>query len=202
MNPAARVRAFLAMSLDGFIAGDDDDLSWLPEPPYEDAGSAGALTWERFMDDVGALLMGRGTYDVVRSFDVEWPWGDRPVLVATHRELDEGAPEPVRRVEVESPAPQPPHLVGQLLGKDAGLLGGDHLGAAPAQPVDEALLHAGTQAVDVPRHDPHPGSPLDTRRAAAPSGLAAATGDGVLMIVCAPEDESCRDGTTRTPDAA
>jgi dihydrofolate reductase len=99
MPSEPRVRVFLAMSLDGFIAGDDDDLSWLPEPPYDDAGSPDALTWERFMDDVGALLMGRGTYDVVRGFDVDWPWGDRPVLVATHRDLDEGAPVPVRRIE-------------------------------------------------------------------------------------------------------
>ena len=43
--------------------------------------------------------MGRRTYDVVRGFDVPWPYGDRPVLVATHRPLDEGAPKTVRRVE-------------------------------------------------------------------------------------------------------
>lgn len=86
------------MSLDGFIAGDGDDLSWLPEPPYEDAGSPDALTYEQFIADVGALLMGRRTYDVVQSFGVEWPWGARPVLVATRRELGADAPEQVRAV--------------------------------------------------------------------------------------------------------
>jgi len=100
MSPAApRVRVYLAASLDGFIAGEDDDLSWLPEPPYDDEPGPGAVTYEDFIAEVGALLMGRRTYDVVRGFDVPWPYGDRPVLVASRRELDEGAPDTVRRVE-------------------------------------------------------------------------------------------------------
>jgi dihydrofolate reductase len=99
MTSTPRVRVFLAMSLDGFIAGEGDDLSWLPDPPYEDMGSPEALTYEQFIADVGALLMGRGTYDVVRGFDVEWPWGERPVLVASRRALDAEAPPTVRRVE-------------------------------------------------------------------------------------------------------
>ena len=39
------------------------------------------------MAEVGALLLGRRSYDVVVGFDGPWPYGDRPVLVATHREL-------------------------------------------------------------------------------------------------------------------
>ncbi len=79
----ARVRAFLAASLDGFIAGENDDLSWLPpaDPSGEDHG------FGAFLAQVGALLLGRRTYDVVAGFDGPWPYGDRPVLVATHREL-------------------------------------------------------------------------------------------------------------------
>jgi dihydrofolate reductase len=79
----ARVRVFLATSLDGMIAGEDDDLSWLPppDPGGDDHGFAALLA------ETGALLMGRRTYDVASGFDGPWPYGSIPVLVATHRPL-------------------------------------------------------------------------------------------------------------------
>ncbi|MCA9714153.1 MAG: dihydrofolate reductase [Myxococcales bacterium] len=80
----SRARVFIATSLDGFIAGPDDDLSWLPEPDADEPTDFG---FPAFFDQVGALLMGRRTHDVVAGFDVEWPYGDRPVLVATRRPL-------------------------------------------------------------------------------------------------------------------
>lgn len=89
---ADRVRVFLACSLDGFIAGPNDDLSWLPPPGADDHGYAA------FMADVGALLMGRRTYDVVAGFSGPWPYGECPVLVATRRPLTAKAPT-VRAVE-------------------------------------------------------------------------------------------------------
>jgi len=92
-----RVRVYLASSLDGFIAGPGDDLSWLPDSEGE-ADGPGSLDYDTFIADVGALLMGRRTYDVVRGFDVPWPYGARPVLVATHRPLDSDPPETVRAV--------------------------------------------------------------------------------------------------------
>lgn len=77
-----KVRVFVATSLDGFIAGENDDLSWLPEPdPVEDYGFAA------FMADTAAMLMGRSTYDVVAGFP-EWPYGETPVYVATTRPLE------------------------------------------------------------------------------------------------------------------
>jgi dihydrofolate reductase len=77
-----RIRVFIACSLDGFIAGPDDDLSWLPAPEGADDFGYGA-----FIAGVGALLMGRRTYDVVAGFTGEWPYGERPVLVATRQPL-------------------------------------------------------------------------------------------------------------------
>ena len=49
------------------------------------------------MTDVGAMLMGRRTYDVVASMDIPWPYGDTPVLVATHRPLTD-PPASVRAI--------------------------------------------------------------------------------------------------------
>ncbi len=81
-----RVRAFLATSLDGFLAGERDDLSWLPQPT-DDASGHGDGGFGAFLASVGAMLMGRRTYDVVAGFDGPWPYGELPVLVATHRPL-------------------------------------------------------------------------------------------------------------------
>ncbi|MFO7563314.1 MAG: dihydrofolate reductase family protein, partial [Enhygromyxa sp.] len=50
-----------------------------------------------FMDEVGALLMGRRTFDVIMGMEGEWwPYGERPILVATHRPLPSPAPASVR----------------------------------------------------------------------------------------------------------
>lgn len=97
MSQAARVRVYIACSLDGFIAGADNDLSWLPQeddapdPPGWQR-DPGAIEYADFIANVGALLMGRGTFDVVQGFGVDWPYGDRPVLVPTHRPLETDVP--------------------------------------------------------------------------------------------------------------
>lgn len=87
-STASRLRVYIAMSLDGYIAGENDDLSWLPPPP-DDGSTYG---YSDFMAEVGALMMGRRTYDVVAGFDLPWGFGERPVLVVTRRPLTAVAP--------------------------------------------------------------------------------------------------------------
>jgi len=96
--PAPRTIAYLATSVDGFIAGPEDDLDWLSAPRTSGrpvaadtwaAREAGGLGFEDFLASVGCLLMGRRTYDVVEGFDGPWPYGDLPVHVATTRALTE-----------------------------------------------------------------------------------------------------------------
>ena len=83
MDPEPAVRVYLATSLDGYLAGPDDDLSWLPSDV--DLGEFG---FEPFLQTIGTVLMGRSTFDVVAAMgDASWPYGDRPMLVATHRPL-------------------------------------------------------------------------------------------------------------------
>lgn len=78
-----RTRVFIATSLDGFIAGPGDDLSWLPQPSGDPPADFG---YAAFMADVGAVLMGRTTYEVVLGFGGAWPFAV-PVLVASSRPL-------------------------------------------------------------------------------------------------------------------
>ncbi len=82
----ARIRVFIACSLDGFIAGPDGDLSWLPSPAE---GSDEDYGWGDFISTIGCLLMGRATYDAIAAMDVDWPHEERDTIVATRRPLSE-----------------------------------------------------------------------------------------------------------------
>lgn len=69
--------AFLGMSIDGFIAGPDGDLSWLdatPNPSELDFG------FGAFIDSIDAIVMGRRTFETVLSFDGDWPY-TKPLIV-------------------------------------------------------------------------------------------------------------------------
>ncbi len=90
MSASSRVRVYMGCSFDGFIAGPDDEIDWL-EASYRAAGDlepdADALTFDRFMSQIGAMLMGRTTYEVVQKHG-QWHYGNTPVLIATHRPLE------------------------------------------------------------------------------------------------------------------
>lgn len=81
-----RASVFIATSLDGFIARKDGSIDWLNEanglvPPGEDCG------YKAFADSVDVLVMGRNTFDLVRTFD-PWPYGDKRVVVLSSQAVD------------------------------------------------------------------------------------------------------------------
>lgn len=83
--PTLKVSAYIATSLDGFIARKDGDIQWLNKassvvPEGEDCG------FKAFMDSVDVMIMGRNTYDQVRTFN-PWPYGKKQVIVLTRSEL-------------------------------------------------------------------------------------------------------------------
>jgi len=62
---------FIAKSLDGFIAGEKNELDWLemvPNPKQNDLG------FNELMDEVDAIVMGRTTFETVLGFGGEWPY--------------------------------------------------------------------------------------------------------------------------------
>lgn len=79
---AIKLKAFLAHSLDGKIAGPNGDLTWLDQanlalPEGEDCGFA------EFMAGVDALLMGRKTLEKVLTFGF-WPYTKPVYVLGTH----------------------------------------------------------------------------------------------------------------------
>lgn len=71
------VSLYVGMSLDGFIAREDDGLDFLPVPEGGDD-----LGFADFLSTVDALVMGRRTFQIVQGFGPEaWPYGDTRVVV-------------------------------------------------------------------------------------------------------------------------
>jgi dihydrofolate reductase len=72
-----------AMSLDGFIAGPDDAMDWVIEYTKK-------YSFPEVMAATGAMLVGRGTYEVSkRMSDEDTDYDGGPVFVLTHRPPDE-----------------------------------------------------------------------------------------------------------------
>ena len=128
-----RVRVFIACSLDGFIAGPNDELDWLEGPEGTED------TFTPFFNQIGAMLMGRRTYDVVCGFEGVWPYRDTPIIVATNRPIERP------RATVEAAQGTIEHLVERAKSKagelDVYLDGGKVIGQAlDAGLVDEITL--------------------------------------------------------------
>lgn len=78
---SASVTLFVAMSLDGFIAGPNDEIDWLFTD--QDYG------FTPFFDSVDTIIMGRRSYEQSCSFD-EWPYPGKRTIVCTHCASERG----------------------------------------------------------------------------------------------------------------
>lgn len=81
-----RASVFIATSIDGFISRKDGSIDWLNEanmsvPPGEDCG------YKAFFDSVDVLVMGRNTFELVRTFD-PWPYGPKRIVVMSSSGVD------------------------------------------------------------------------------------------------------------------
>lgn len=72
-----KVILYIAATLDGYIAADNDDLSFLSvvESPGEDYG------YSDFVKTVDTVIIGRKTYDKVLTFGIPFPHQDRKCYV-------------------------------------------------------------------------------------------------------------------------
>jgi len=100
--------AFIAASLDGFIAREDGDISWLEEESFKISGED--CGYQDFFNSIDTIVVGRHTYETASKFS-EWPYASKRVVVLSHAPLTLLADPPMR---VESANLKPEELVSYL----------------------------------------------------------------------------------------
>ncbi|MFN4291082.1 MAG: dihydrofolate reductase family protein [Permianibacter sp.] len=73
---SADVTLFIAMSLDGYIAGPNDEIDWL----FADRDYG----FTPFFDRIDTIIMGRRSYEMSCSFD-EWPYPGKRTVVCSRQ---------------------------------------------------------------------------------------------------------------------
>jgi dihydrofolate reductase len=110
------VHMYLAISIDGYIAGPSGELGWLDSVPNPDGDDMGSIDFFSRMD---ALIMGRNTFDSIMSMELQlpqqWPYA-MPVRVATSRLLK--IPDELAS-EVEPISGTPEEMAAALEGRGA-----------------------------------------------------------------------------------
>jgi dihydrofolate reductase len=116
----ATILGYIAASLGGFIATEDDKLDWLFK--YEGL-DLGEHHYDKFLARIGTVVMGRSTYDFLAEDGSPWAYGGQRVLVVTSRPI----PDPKGPLEIRSNVDS---LIAELRSLDDGdvwILGGGKL---------------------------------------------------------------------------
>ncbi|MFC4234560.1 dihydrofolate reductase family protein [Thalassospira xianhensis] len=116
----ARILGYIASSLDGMIADQDDNLDWLFA---YDGMELGDHDYNKFLKRIRTVVMGRGTYDFIARQPSDWAYGAQRVIVVTSRPIE----NPVAEIEVRSDVDA---LIKELRALDDGdvwMLGGGQL---------------------------------------------------------------------------
>lgn len=139
-----RVRFYGALSLDGFLAGPDDNIDWL-----EALGMPEINTYDDFIADVGAICMGSATYDwVMQQVGPDgWPYS-QPAFVFSSRERVAPDGLDIRFVSGDVAAVHA-QMVQAAAGKDLWVVGGGALVAQfhTAGLLDELIVQTAAVAI-------------------------------------------------------
>jgi dihydrofolate reductase len=136
---------YTATTLDGFIADPSNSLDWLFTRQRE---RDGALNYDHFIAEVGAMAMGSTTYEWILDHEfagkepAEWKWPyDIPCWVFTHRQLQvvPGAPIELTSADVVAVHEQMVDAAGD---RNIWIVGGGDLAGqfADAGLLDEVLV--------------------------------------------------------------
>ncbi len=119
---------YTASSLDGFIATADHSLDWLFRQDFD---LEGPMAYPRFLERIGALVMGASTYDWLLRNQQGWAY-EIPTWVLTHREpaVPDGADVRFGRGDVRTLFPE---IEESAAGKDVWVVGGGGLAAQFAE---------------------------------------------------------------------
>jgi dihydrofolate reductase len=74
------IKLFIATTIDGFIARENNSLDWLTELPNPNKHDYG---YNEFISTIDTVIMGRRTYEEILGFDVDWPYPHYNTFVVT-----------------------------------------------------------------------------------------------------------------------
>lgn len=84
----AKIKLYIAISIDGYIARVDGGLEWLTEFPNPNQYDYG---YNDFYNSIGSVIMGAQTYYSICSMDVEWPYKDKSCYVISQNSMIENS---------------------------------------------------------------------------------------------------------------
>jgi dihydrofolate reductase len=117
---------YVASTIDGFIADENDQLDWLLQFGFD----AFRESYDNFLADVGTLVMGATTYEFILGQDPErWDYGDRPTWVLTHRNLPRIPGGDITFASDEEVAQLHEKLLNRASGKNVWIVGGGNVAA-------------------------------------------------------------------------
>ena len=71
MKKQRNIILYIGTSIDGYIVNDDGTLEWLEST--EIVGDSG---YNSLLERITTVVMGKGTYDVIRGFDMDYPYSN------------------------------------------------------------------------------------------------------------------------------
>ena len=80
----SKVTIHMVSSLDGYIVKKDGSVGWLETSDNYEAGVDGEDP-EEFLKTIDCYVIGSRTYE--HALTLGWPYGDKPTIVLTHRDL-------------------------------------------------------------------------------------------------------------------
>jgi dihydrofolate reductase len=116
----AKILGYIAASLDGLIATEDDNFDWLFK---SDDMNLGEHDYRTFLKHIRTVVMGRGTYDFIAGEPSPWAYGDKRVIVVTSRPIG----NPKGPLEVRSDVDALIRELRELDDGDVWMLGGGQL---------------------------------------------------------------------------
>lgn len=119
----AKIRGYIAASLDGYIADSENRLDWLFQYNDMDFGDHGYIA---FAEKMRTIVMGRSTYEFIAAELEPWAYDDKRVLVVTSSPIENPRGELQTRQDVDD-------LIAELEAFDDGdvwMMGGGKLQAA------------------------------------------------------------------------
>jgi dihydrofolate reductase len=89
-NPSAvvirsTVTLHMVSSLDGFVARQDNDVSWLGSSGDVYEKGVSEESSEEIINSIDCFVLGARTYET--ALQLGWPYGNTPTVVVTHRQL-------------------------------------------------------------------------------------------------------------------